>query len=56
MIFGLLGLANLTQNDVLQFHPFTLLCLLRDPVKLEMWGSLRTEHMGQVSPLAAVRI
>jgi hypothetical protein len=23
MIFGLLGQANLTQNDVLQFHPFT---------------------------------
>jgi hypothetical protein len=23
MIFGLLGLTNLTQNDVLQFHPFT---------------------------------
>jgi hypothetical protein len=22
-IFGLLGQANLTQNDVLQFHPFT---------------------------------
>jgi hypothetical protein len=22
-IFGLLSLANLTQNDVLQFHPFT---------------------------------
>jgi hypothetical protein len=22
-IFGLLGLANLTQDDVLQFHPFT---------------------------------
>jgi hypothetical protein len=22
MIFGLLGQANLTQNDVLQFHPF----------------------------------
>jgi hypothetical protein len=22
-IFGLLGLANLAQNDVLQFHPFT---------------------------------
>jgi hypothetical protein len=23
MIFGLLGQANLTQNDVLQFRPFT---------------------------------
>jgi hypothetical protein len=23
MSFGLLGQANLTQNDVLQFHPFT---------------------------------
>jgi hypothetical protein len=23
MIFGLLSLANLIQNDVLQFHPFT---------------------------------
>jgi hypothetical protein len=23
MIFCLLSLANLTQNDVLQFHPFT---------------------------------
>jgi hypothetical protein len=23
MIFGLLGQANLTQNDVLQFYPFT---------------------------------
>jgi hypothetical protein len=23
MIFGLLGQANLTQNDVLQFHPLT---------------------------------
>jgi hypothetical protein len=23
MIFGLLSLANLAQNDVLQFHPFT---------------------------------
>jgi hypothetical protein len=23
MIFGLLGQANLTQSDVLQFHPFT---------------------------------
>jgi hypothetical protein len=23
MIFGLLSLAKLTQNDVLQFHPFT---------------------------------
>jgi hypothetical protein len=23
MIFGLLGQANLTQNDVFQFHPFT---------------------------------
>jgi hypothetical protein len=23
MIFGLLGLANLAQDDVLQFHPFT---------------------------------
>jgi hypothetical protein len=23
MIIGLLGQANLTQNDVLQFHPFT---------------------------------
>jgi hypothetical protein len=23
MIFGLFGQANLTQNDVLQFHPFT---------------------------------
>jgi hypothetical protein len=23
MIFGLLGQANLTQNDVLQFHLFT---------------------------------
>jgi hypothetical protein len=23
MTFGLLGQANLTQNDVLQFHPFT---------------------------------
>jgi hypothetical protein len=23
MIFGLLGLADLAQNDVLQFHPFT---------------------------------
>jgi hypothetical protein len=23
MILGLLGQANLTQNDVLQFHPFT---------------------------------
>jgi hypothetical protein len=23
MIFGLLGQANLSQNDVLQFHPFT---------------------------------
>jgi hypothetical protein len=23
MIFGVLGQANLTQNDVLQFHPFT---------------------------------
>jgi hypothetical protein len=23
MIFGLLGQANCTQNDVLQFHPFT---------------------------------
>jgi hypothetical protein len=23
MIFGLLSQANLTQNDVLQFHPFT---------------------------------
>jgi hypothetical protein len=23
-IFGLLGQANLTQNDVLQFHPFKL--------------------------------
>jgi hypothetical protein len=23
MMFGLLGQANLTQNDVLQFHPFT---------------------------------
>jgi hypothetical protein len=23
MNFGLLGQANLTQNDVLQFHPFT---------------------------------
>jgi hypothetical protein len=22
-IFGLLGLANFSQNDVLQFHPFT---------------------------------
>jgi hypothetical protein len=22
LIFGLLGQANLTQNDVLQFHPF----------------------------------
>jgi hypothetical protein len=22
-IFGLLSLANLTHNDVLQFHPFT---------------------------------
>jgi hypothetical protein len=22
-IFGLLGLVSLTQNDVLQFHPFT---------------------------------
>jgi hypothetical protein len=22
-IFGLLGLANLAQDDVLQFHPFT---------------------------------
>jgi hypothetical protein len=22
-VFGLLGQANLTQNDVLQFHPFT---------------------------------
>jgi hypothetical protein len=22
-IFGLLGQANLAQNDVLQFHPFT---------------------------------
>jgi hypothetical protein len=22
-IFGLLGQANLTQNDALQFHPFT---------------------------------
>jgi hypothetical protein len=22
-IFGLLSLANLTKNDVLQFHPFT---------------------------------
>jgi hypothetical protein len=22
-IFGLLGQANLTQNDVLEFHPFT---------------------------------
>jgi hypothetical protein len=22
-IFGLLGLANLVQDDVLQFHPFT---------------------------------
>jgi hypothetical protein len=26
MIFGLLGQANLTQNDVLQFHPFTSKC------------------------------
>jgi hypothetical protein len=25
-IFGLLGQANLTQNDVLQFHPFTSEC------------------------------
>jgi hypothetical protein len=23
MVFGLLGQANLTHNDVLQFHPFT---------------------------------
>jgi hypothetical protein len=23
MIFGLLSLADLAQNDVLQFHPFT---------------------------------
>jgi hypothetical protein len=23
MIFGLLGLANLAQDDVMQFHPFT---------------------------------
>jgi hypothetical protein len=23
MIFGLLSLANLAQDDVLQFHPFT---------------------------------
>jgi hypothetical protein len=23
MTFGLLSLANLTQNDILQFHPFT---------------------------------
>jgi hypothetical protein len=23
MIFGLLGQANFTKNDVLQFHPFT---------------------------------
>jgi hypothetical protein len=23
MIFGLLGLANLAQDDVIQFHPFT---------------------------------
>jgi hypothetical protein len=23
-IFGLLSLADLTQNDVLQFHPFTV--------------------------------
>jgi hypothetical protein len=23
MIFGLLGLANLAEDDVLQFHPFT---------------------------------
>jgi hypothetical protein len=23
MIFGVLGQANFTQNDVLQFHPFT---------------------------------
>jgi hypothetical protein len=26
-IFGLLGQANLTQNDVLQFHPLMLLAV-----------------------------
>jgi hypothetical protein len=26
MIFGLLSLANLTQDDVLQFHPFSCEC------------------------------
>jgi hypothetical protein len=28
MIFGLLGQANLTQSDVLQFHPFGKLFLI----------------------------
>jgi hypothetical protein len=28
MIFGLLGQANFTQNDVLHFHPFTSMFLL----------------------------
>jgi hypothetical protein len=29
-IFGLLDQANLTQNDVLQFHPFTQISRIRN--------------------------
>jgi hypothetical protein len=42
-ISGLLGQANLTQNDVLQFHPFTSECLssiLQSSESDHHWGEL----------------
>jgi hypothetical protein len=41
MIFGLLSLANLAQNDVLQFHPFT--CEWQDFI-LHGWVKFHCKH------------
>jgi hypothetical protein len=39
-IFGLLGQANLTQNDVVQFHPFTSNMFLPIPINSRVFPTL----------------